>query len=165
MDKFICVAVSMETSAVPTGTSGDGVSLLSCPSKGERAEPLCHHVHQYWTWAVLGRSMTWAALPATGRSPSFMEGSCGTSQPPSHHHVLFLQNTFPCTGHWGFPGGSVVKESTCQCRRCRFDLWVGKIPWRRKWQPTPVFLLGESHGQRSLAGYSPWGHKESEMTE
>ena len=43
--------------------------------------------------------------------------------------------------------------------------WVGKIPWRRKWQPTPVFLLGKSHGQRSLAGYSPWGHKESDMTE
>ena len=46
-----------------------------------------------------------------------------------------------------------------------FDPWVGKIPWRRKWQPTPVFLLGEFHEQRSLAGYSPWGHKESDMTE
>ena len=43
--------------------------------------------------------------------------------------------------------------------------WVGKIPWRRKWQPTPVFLPGESHGQRSLVGYSPWGPKESDMTE
>ena len=42
------------------------------------------------------------------------------------------------------------KESTCQCRRCGFDPWVGKIPWRRKWQPTPVFLPGKSHGQRSL---------------
>jgi len=51
------------------------------------------------------------------------------------------------------------KESTCQCRRCRFDLWVGKIPWRRKLQTTPVFLPGKSHGQRSLVGYSPWGHK------
>ena len=46
----------------------------------------------------------------------------------------------------------------------RFDLWVGKIPWRRKWQPTPVFLPGKSHGQRSLSGYSPWGCKESDMT-
>ena len=53
------------------------------------------------------------------------------------------------------------KESTCQCRRRKFDPWVGKIPWRWKWQPTPVFLPGESHGQRSLAGYSPWGHRES----
>ena len=45
----------------------------------------------------------------------------------------------------------------CQYRRCGFDPWVGKIPWRRKWQPTPVFLPGKSHGERSLAGYSPWG--------
>ena len=43
--------------------------------------------------------------------------------------------------------------------------WVGKIPWIRKWQPTPVFLPGESHGQRNLAGYSPWDGKESDMTE
>ena len=49
--------------------------------------------------------------------------------------------------------------------RYGFDIWVGKIPWRRKWQPIPVFLSGESHGQRSLAGYSPWGCKESGMTE
>ena len=43
--------------------------------------------------------------------------------------------------------------------------WVWKVPWRRAWQPTPVFLPGESHGQRSLAGYSPWGHKELDMTQ
>ena len=48
-----------------------------------------------------------------------------------------------------------------QCRRHGFDSWVGKIPWRRKWQPTPVFLPGESHGQRSLVGYSPWGCKRA----
>ena len=46
-----------------------------------------------------------------------------------------------------------------------FDPWVRKIPWGRKWQPTPVFLPGEFHGQRSLAGYGPWGHKESDTTE
>ena len=55
------------------------------------------------------------------------------------------------------------KESSCQCRRYRFDPWVGKIPWKRKWQPTPVFLPGEFHEQRSLADYSPWGCKEVEM--
>ena len=48
----------------------------------------------------------------------------------------------------------------CQCTRCRFDPWVGNIPWRRKWQPNPVFLPGKFHGQRSLVSYSPWGHKE-----
>ena len=67
--------------------------------------------------------------------------------------------------HYGLPWWLSSKESTCQCRRHRFDPWVGKIPWRRKWQPTPVFLPGESHGQRSLGGYSPWGHKELDMTE
>ena len=69
----------------------------------------------------------------------------------------------------GFPGGSVGKESTHkQCREHRrwgYDPWVGKIPWRRVWQSAPVFLPGESHEQRRLAGYSPWGHKESDMTE
>ena len=50
-------------------------------------------------------------------------------------------------------------------KRCRFNSWLGKIPWRRKWHPTPVFLPGESHGQRSLAGYSIWGCKESDTTE
>ena len=49
------------------------------------------------------------------------------------------------------------KEFACQCRRCRFNPWVQKIHWRRKWQPTPVFLAGAFHGQRSLVGYSPCG--------
>ena len=56
------------------------------------------------------------------------------------------------------------KESTCQCRRHEFDPWVGKIPWRRKWQPTPVLLPGEFHGQVSLAGCSPRGHRVSDMS-
>ena len=50
-------------------------------------------------------------------------------------------------------------------KRRGFNPWVGKIPWRRAQQPTPVFLPGESNGQRRLAGYSPWGHKEWDMTE
>ena len=50
-------------------------------------------------------------------------------------------------------------------KRFRLDRWVGKTPWRRAWQPTPVFLPGEFHGQRSLAGYGPWGSKESDKTE
>ena len=52
-----------------------------------------------------------------------------------------------------------------QCGILRFNPWVRKIPWRREWLPTPVFLPGEFHGQRSLAGYSQWGHKESDTTE
>ena len=64
-----------------------------------------------------------------------------------------------------FPAGSVVKKmNACQCRRRGFDPWVRKIPWRRKRQPTPVFLPGESHGQRSTVGYSPWYRKGSDTT-
>ena len=58
----------------------------------------------------------------------------------------------------GLPMRLSGKGSAHQCRRWRFDPWTGKI-WKRKWQPTPVFLLGKSHGQRRLAGYSPWGHQ------
>ena len=68
----------------------------------------------------------------------------------------------------GLPRWHSDEESTCQCRickRCRFDPEVAKNPWSRKWQPTPIFLLGKFHGQRSLTGYSPWGCKESDTTE
>ena len=60
---------------------------------------------------------------------------------------------------WDFPDGSVVKNPPANggdgCRKREFNPWVRTIPWRRKWQPIPVFLPGESHGQRSPAGYSP----------
>ena len=60
------------------------------------------------------------------------------------------------------------KEPACQCRRhkrCGFNSWVRKIPWRRKWQPTPVCSPGKFHGQKSLGSYSPWGCKESDTME
>ena len=63
----------------------------------------------------------------------------------------------------GLPWWLSGKESICQCRRHGFDLWVGKIPWRREWQPTPVFLSWRIP-QRRLAGYNPWGYKESDIT-
>ena len=65
----------------------------------------------------------------------------------------------------GLPRWLSGKEFTYQCRRHGFDPWVRKIPWRRKWQPAPIFLPRESHGPRSLAGYSPWGCKELDMAE
>ena len=68
----------------------------------------------------------------------------------------------------GCQGGASGEELACQCRRHKrlgFDLWVGKIPRRRAWQPTLIFLPEESHGQKSLVGYSPQGHKELGMTE
>ena len=78
-----------------------------------------------------------------------------------------LVKMFMCTV--SFTGASTGdahgKELTCPCRRhkrCRSHPWVREIPWSKKWQPTPKFLLGKSHGQRSLEGYSPQGHKESD---
>ena len=68
----------------------------------------------------------------------------------------------------GFPDSASSKKPSCQHRRhkrCGFDCWVGKIPRRRAWQPTPVFLRGESCGQSSLAGYTPYSHQESDTTE
>ena len=65
----------------------------------------------------------------------------------------------------GLPWCLSSKEFTFQCRRRRFDTRVGEIPWRKKWQPTPILLPGESHGQRSLVDYSPRGRKELDRTE
>ena len=76
--------------------------------------------------------------------------------------------SYPLQYSWASQEALVVREPSCQCRRLKrrgFDPCVGKIPWRRAWQPTPVFLPREFHGQRSLAGYSPWGRKESDKTE
>ena len=67
---------------------------------------------------------------------------------------------------WGFLGGSAIKNllQLRSRRRCWFSPWFGKIPWKRKWLPTPIFLPREFHGQRSLASYSPWGCKELDTT-
>ena len=64
-----------------------------------------------------------------------------------------------------FPSSSDGKESACNAGDLGLNPWVGKIPWKRKWQPTPVFLAGKSHGQRNMTCCSPWGHKESDTTE
>ena len=65
----------------------------------------------------------------------------------------------------GFPGGSEGKASAHNAGDLGLIPGLGRFPWRRNWQPTAVFLPGESHGQRSLVGYSPWGCKELDMTE
>ena len=68
-------------------------------------------------------------------------------------------------GLWVSLPGSCLNPQGPSLGRCRFDPWARKSPWRRKWLPTPVFLPGESHGQRTLAGYSPWGRKELDIME
>ena len=90
-----------------------------------------------WASGSSGRQVSWATLT------HHMEG--------------------PAVSSWGFSSGSAVKNPSAmqETQICGFDPWVRKIPWRKKWQPFPVFLPEETHGQRSLVGYSLWGHKES----
>ena len=118
-------------------------------------------------------------LPLTGRPWLVVFLLCGMLFSPSPDHLppifqvsvyMPIPWSFPdilklkLGSHTlGFPRWLSGKETACQCRRfkrLRFNPWVGKILWRKKWQPIPVFLPGEPHGQRSLAGYSPWGGKE-----
>ena len=74
--------------------------------------------------------------------------------------IIFIMLEY--TVVWDFQGGTSGKESPCQCRRhkrLRFNLWVKKVPWSRKWHPTDVILAGKSHRQESLVEYNPWGCK------
>ena len=83
-----------------------------------------------------------------------------------HHYLNYFSNI--CVIYNRLSRWLTGKGYACQCRRYRifgFNPWVGKITWRRKWQPTLVFLPWKSHGQRSLVGYTPWGQKESDTTE
>ena len=124
------------------------------------------------------------SIPGLGRSPgrghgnplqySFLENPHGHRSLVGYRvsgltksQTLLSKYTQHTQGRvWGFIGGSVVKKkkkkNTCQCRRYKrwwFNPWVGKIPWKKAWQPTPVFLPGESHEQRKLMGYCPLGCK------
>ena len=112
-------------------------------------------------------SLPWDGITGHEHSPEYWVGGVGREEGTEMLWLMFtshvLAHSLVTCGMWitlmGFRlGGASGKEPTCQCRRYgrhRFDPWVGKILWRRAWQPTPVFLPGESHGQRSLMGYSP----------
>ena len=116
-----------------------------------------------------------SSIPGLGRSPGE-----GKSYPLQYSGLENSMDSMDCTVHevtksrtwlslshgnslfWTslMAQGSPDGKSLCQqCRRPYLDPWVGKIPWRRKRQPTPVLLPGKSDGQRSLIGYSPWGHR------
>ena len=101
--------------------------------------------HPIWLLTFIAEH--WAELPVW--HSSFPLATCST----------------PGSAYMGLPRRRSGKEPSCKFRRCGLDPWAGKIPWRRKWQPTPVLLSGKSHGQRSLAGYHPQGHKESDTTQ
>ena len=121
-------------------------------------------------WSGLPRILEWVAISFSRRSSqprARTQVSCIAGrfffppEPPGKPKSMRLDGSINTYLHWSgrsFPGGASGKESTCQGRRHKrhgFNPWVGKIPWRRAWQPTPVFLPRESHGQRTLMGYSP----------
>ena len=123
-------------------------------------------LYTFWTyglpfWMMIRANSYWVLTNNT------CQGQCQILNITFSHQILTsvsLGGT--CCHQQGFPGGANGREPTCQCRRHRrhgFYPWVGKIPWRRPWQPTPVLLPGEPHGQRNLAGYSPWSRRESYM--
>ena len=132
--------------------------------------PVACQAHSRWlavggTQLLLGHlsplpsSCPWVlCFLSLGLFPPFIGAS-----PPTASWESVPGRYFSAASHtWGLPRWHSGKESACQCRRYKrlgFDPWVGKIPWRRKWQPTPVFLPGEFHGQKSLVVYSPWGHR------
>ena len=144
------------------------------------------HLHQWMIILWTKRSLCPMKVPnrsswaLTYRPPSFVheaelrrvlygEWTSLTSCPWDAHWVIF-RFTYMHYNYMGFLGGTGGKESACQWRRhkvlmCGLIPGSGRFPWREAWQPTPVFLSGESHGQKNLAGQSPWGCTESDTTE
>ena len=134
-------------------------------------------------WEVLTTyfisEMSWHHLMRQTGSPHFMDDNWGSQVLQAARRRVcrivmgpqWTRKDMPIQRGKGFPRWQSGKESACQGRgyrgykRCEVKPWIGKIPWTRKWQPTPVILPEKSHRQRSLAGYSPWGHKELDMTE
>ena len=113
--------------------------------------------------------------PGPSREASHEAAAHPYPPPPGSWRGLITESGSPIegSGHSGekanlmWPQDRGLPEWLRICLQCGspgFDPWVRKIPWRREWQPTPVFLPGESQGQRSLGGYSPWGGKELDTT-
>ena len=90
-------------------------------------------------FSILAWEIPWAENPGGLQSTGLQESDM--TYPLNNNIYSFINICIYI--NWSFPGGSVLKNLPGQCRRHRFDPWVGKIPWRRKWQPTPVFLSGE----------------------
>ena len=115
---------------------------------------------------VRGTERTREDSVSTGRQlhpPSFLVHTEGIiTEPTAWGYLLWRLNDLLHVSH--ILRASLVAQMVKQCRRPGFDPWVGKILWRRAWQSTPVFMPGESHGQKSLVGYSPRGCKESDTT-
>ena len=147
----VCLSISQKQNLL-----GFWLGLLKLQINLERGDILTllnHLIHEHNTW-LLGFWLGLLKLQINLERSDILT---------LLNHLIHKHNTW--LNLFGFPWWLSGKESICQYRRPGFHPWVGKIPCRRKWQPTLVFLPGEFHGQGSLAGYSSWGCKESNTTE
>ena len=146
----------------PQGPTRDREICFNCAQSLESCPTLCDSVdHGPPGSSVHGilqaRILEWVAI-------SFSSDKVWSEW--SEVSQLCRLSATPWTVTWtimqgGLPWWLSCRESACQFRRPGFDPWVGKVPWRRAWQPTPKFLSGKSHGQRSLVGYSLWGSQKN----
>ena len=138
---------------------GDGQGSLACCSSWGHKES---DTTEWLSWtdgadATVNQMVFWGAMQGVFSS-LVQNWVLSWAKLVLSKYSRFLKIINPYILVLGFPGGSSGKEPTYQCRRLKrhvFHPWVGRIPWRRAWQPTPVFLPGESHGHRSLEGCSP----------
>ena len=135
-------SLALEGRFLTTGPPGKSQSQLS----GLQSDKGVSHVDIFWK-SIPGR------------------GNCKCKGPGVGAWLACSWNSREFSAAEGFPSGSGDKESACNVGDLGSIPWVGKIPWRQEWLPTPVFLPGESHEQGSLAGYSSWGCTELDMTE
>ena len=144
------------------GKSHGWGSLVGCSPWGRWGSDTTERLHFHFSLSCIGEGngnpLQCPCLENPRDGGAWWAAVCGVSQ--SRTRLKWLSSS---SSRWHSD-----EESICQCRRCRrcsFNLWVKKTPWRKKWQPTQVFLPGKSHEQRSLEGYSARGHIESDMTE
>ena len=135
-------------------------------------KPSCSHKPEFFITFLPNNKSACAWILQLGKRSVCPKGVSLSLYCPNCENVLWDQNLFPREQRRGGSHrlsrhfwASLVAHMAKQYRRSGFHPLVGKIPWRRAWQPTPVFLPGESHGQRRLVSYSPWGLKELDTTE
>ena len=148
---------------IPKGWA-EGVAVTGCSCRRQAPSPTAA-VAFMPLWLLVLRWGRWLRADLGGKSPSrdthsqdvfrSPDPACWPTGFPFIHSLPSVHNMLGSKNEEGFSWWFSGKESACQCRRRGFDPWVGKIPWRRKGQPTPVFLPVKFHGQRILVGYSP----------